>query len=148
MQGLVDRNRAYREGLDQDRPSGGRVHISSPECFGRAIRAAEIPHNFRLATGVSKFTGESKLDTWLEDYRVAVHIGGGNDEVAMKHLPLMLEGSAKAWLNQLAPGSILSWDELARVFTRTFEGTCKRPAGLPELQHCAQKPNETSRDYI
>ena len=57
---------------------------------------------------------------------MAVHIGCGNDEVAMKHLPLMLEGSARAWLNQLAPGSILSWDELARVFTRTFEGTYKR----------------------
>ena len=42
-----------------------------------------IPPNFRLATGVSKFTGESKPDTWLEDYRVAVQIGGGNDEVAM-----------------------------------------------------------------
>ena len=60
-----------------------------------------IPPNFRLATGVSKFTGESKPGTSLEDYRVAVQIGGGNDEVAMKHLPLMLEGSARAWLNQL-----------------------------------------------
>ena len=37
---------------------------------------------------------------------MAVQITGGNDEVAMKHLPLMLEGSARAWLNQLAPGSI------------------------------------------
>ena len=42
-----------------------------------------IPPNFRLATGVSKFTGESKPETWLEDYRVAVQIGGGNDEVAI-----------------------------------------------------------------
>ena len=55
------------------------------------------------------FTGESKPDTWLEDYRVAVQIGGGNDEVAMKHLPLMLEGSTRAWPNQLAPGSIYTW---------------------------------------
>ena len=77
-----------------------------------------------------------------------VHIGGDSDEVATKHLPLMLEGSARAWLNQLALGSILSWGELARVFTRTFEGTCKRPVGLPDLQHCVQKPNETLRDYI
>ena len=79
---------------------------------------------------------------------MAVHIGGGSDEVAMKHLPLMLEGSARAWLNQLAPGSIFSWDELAQVFTKTFEGTCKRPAGLTELQHCVHKQNETLRDYI
>ena len=34
------------------------------------------------------------------------------------------------------------------MFSRTFEGTCKRPTGLPELQHCVQKPNETLRDYI
>ncbi|KAI5017077.1 hypothetical protein ZWY2020_037455 [Hordeum vulgare] len=31
---------------------------------------------------------------------------------------------------------------------RTFEGTCKRPAGLVELQHCVQKPNEPLRDFI
>ena len=79
---------------------------------------------------------------------MAVHIGGGNDEVAMKHLPLMLEGSARAWLNQLAPGSFFNWEELARLFTKTFEGTYKRPAGLSKLQHCMQKQNETLRDYI
>ena len=66
---------------------------------------------FRLATGVSKFTEESKPETWLEDYRVAVQIGGGNDEVVMKHLPLMLEGSARAWLNQLTPSSIYTWED-------------------------------------
>ena len=72
------------------------MHVSGLECFSRVIRAAVIPPNFRLATGVSKFTGDSKPDTWLEDYRATVEIGGGNDEVAMKHLPLMLEGSARA----------------------------------------------------
>ena len=34
------------------------------------------------------------------------------------------------------------------MFVRTFEGTCKRPAGLTELQHCVQKPSETLRDFI
>ena len=71
MQGLVDRNRAYRGGHDRDAPTSSRVHVSGPECFSRAIRAAVIPPNFRLATGVIKFTGESKPETWLEDYRVA-----------------------------------------------------------------------------
>jgi hypothetical protein len=101
-----------------------------------------------LAAGLNKFTGESKPETWLDDYRVAVQIGGGNDNIAMKHLSLMLDGSARAWLNQLAPSSIYCWEDLARVFVKTFEGTCKRLAGLTELQHCVQKPNETMRDYI
>ena len=98
VQGLVDRNRARQEGNDRDVPTSSRVHVSGPECVSRAIRAAVIPPNFRLATGVSKFTGESKPDTWLEDYRVAVQIGGGNDEVALKHLLVMLLGSARALL--------------------------------------------------
>ena len=68
VQGLVDRNRAHRGGHDRDVPTSSRVHVSGPECFSRAIRAAVIPPNFRLATGVSKFTGESKPETWLEDY--------------------------------------------------------------------------------
>ena len=72
VQGLVDRNRAHREGYDRDYSTGSRVHISGPECFSRAIRAAVIPPNFRLATGVGKFTDESKPDTCLEEYRVAV----------------------------------------------------------------------------
>ena len=75
VQGLVDRNRAHREDTGRDRPTGSRVHVSGPECFSRAIRAAVIPPNFWLATGVSKSTGESKPDTWPEDYRVAVQIG-------------------------------------------------------------------------
>ena len=144
----VDRGRAHRDGYDIDRPSGSRTIVSGPECFSRAIRSADIPPNFRLAMGISKFTGESKPETWLDDYRVAVQIGGGDDHVAMKHLPLMLDGSARAWLNQLAPSSIYSWADLARVFIRTFEGTCKRRAGLVELQHCVQKQNEPLRDFI
>ena len=79
---------------------------------------------------------------------MAVQIAGGNDDVAMKHLPLMLEGSARAWFNQLAPGSIFCWEDLARVFIKTFEGPCKCPAGLTELQHCVQKQNETLRGFI
>lgn len=144
----VDRGRAHRDGYDIDRPSGSRTIISGPECFSRAIHSADIPPNFRLAMGISKFTRESKPETWLDDYRVAVQIGGGDDHVAMKHLPLMLDGSARAWLNQLAPSSIYSWANLVRVFIRTFEGTCKCHAGLVELQHCIQKQNEPLRDFI
>ncbi|KAI4981460.1 hypothetical protein ZWY2020_021952 [Hordeum vulgare] len=102
----------------------------------------------RLAAGISKFTGESKPEAWQDDYRVAVQIGGGNNNVAMKHLPLMLDGSARAWLNQLPPSSIYYWADLARVFIKTFDDTCKRPAHLSELHHCIQKPSESLRDYI
>ena len=68
--------------------------------------------------------------------------------MGMKHLALMLEMLARAWLNQLTPASIYCREDLARVLIKTFEGTCKRLAGLTELQHCVHKPNETLREYI
>ena len=145
-QNLVDKRHALREGQDHEVLSGSVP--SGPECFSRYIRAAEIPHNFRLATRIIKLTGESKPEIWLEDYPVAVQIGGGNDNVAMKHLLLVLEGYTWARWTQLALGSIFFWDDLARVFVRNFEGTCKRPGGLAELQNCVKEKNETLREYI
>lgn len=145
-QNLVDRGRAYIDQHDRDFLSGSSS--SGPMCFSRYIRLAVIPSNFRLATGISKFSGDSKPETWLDDYRVVVQIGGGNDDVTMKHLPLMLEGSARAWLNQLPPSNIYSWDDLFRVFLKNFKGTYKQPGGLAELQHCVHKQNENLREYI
>ena len=82
------------------------------------------------------------------DYRTVVQIGGGGDEIAMMHLPLMLEGSARTWLNQLPPNSIWIWEDLERVFIKNFEGTYKRLGGLTELKLCLQGNNESTRDYI
>ncbi|KAI5014390.1 hypothetical protein ZWY2020_055780 [Hordeum vulgare] len=76
----VDRNRAHRDGHDRDRPSGSMTIVSGPKFFSRAICSADSPPNFRLATGISKFTGESKPETWLDDYRVAIQISGGDDQ--------------------------------------------------------------------
>ena len=89
-----------------------------------------------------------KPQTWLDDYRIAVQIGDGGDEIAMMHLPLMLEGSTRTWLNQLPPNSIWIWEDLERVFIKNFEGTYKRPGGLTELQFCVQGNTESTWDYI
>ena len=66
----------------------------------------------------------------------------------MMHLPLMLEGSSRTWLNQLPPRSIWVWEDLVRVFVKNFEGTYKRPRGLTELQLCVQGNTEPTQDYI
>jgi hypothetical protein len=121
---------------------------TGPICFSERIRSTPIPPHFRIAQGVEKYRGDAKPQTWLDDYRIAVQIGGGGDEIAMMHLPLMLEGSARTWLNQLPPNSIWIWEDLVRVFVKNFEGTYKRPGGLAELQLCTQKPAEPTREYI
>ncbi|KAI4973716.1 hypothetical protein ZWY2020_041497 [Hordeum vulgare] len=48
----------------------------------------------------------------------------------------------------VAPPSQRSGSVPTEFPSETFEGTCKRPAGLVELQHCVQKQNEPLRDFI
>src|ERR1043165_839633 len=142
VQNRVDRARMYRQ--DQ----GRHLMATGPIYFSERIRSTPIPPHFRIAQGGEKYRGDAKPQTWLDDYRIAVQIGGGGDEIAMMHLPLMLGGSARTWLNQLPPRSIWVWEDLVRVFVKNFEGTYKRPGGLTELQLCIQGNTEPTREYI
>lgn len=79
---------------------------------------------------------------------VAINIGGGNEHVAMHNLPLILEGSTQAWLNNLPQNSIYNWKDLKEAFVKNFEGTYKWQGGVQDLWLCVQKLGESTRDYI
>jgi hypothetical protein len=66
-------------------------------------------------------------EDWLVDYSTAVSIANGNKRVAVKYVPLMLQGTARTWLNSLKPYSVNSWLDFADVFIRNFTSTYKRP---------------------
>lgn len=83
-----------------------------------------------MGSGIGKYDGNTKPETWLANYLVAVQIGGGNENVTMRNLSLYLEGSARAWLNNLPKSSIYtlqSWkmssSRTLRVRTNTLEVT-------------------------
>ena len=52
------------------------------------------------------------------DYPTAVSIANGNRRVAVKYVPLMLQGTARTWLNSLKPRSINSWLDFTEAFIR------------------------------
>ena len=49
-----------------------------------------------------------KPEDWLIDYSTAVRIASGNRRVAVKYVPLMLQGTTRTWLNSLKPYSVNS----------------------------------------
>ena len=61
------------------------------------------------------------------DYSTAVSIATGNKRVAVKYVPLMLQGTARTWLNSLKPNSINGWLDFTDAFTRNFTSTYKHP---------------------
>jgi hypothetical protein len=120
-----------------------------PQAFSRAIRRAPFPTRFRAPTTITKYSGETRLELWLVDYRLACQLGGTDDEnLIIRNLPLFLSDAARAWLEHLPPAQISSWDDLVKAFARNFQGTYVRPGNSWDLRSCRQQPGEFLREYI
>jgi len=89
-----------------------------------------------------------KPEDWLVDYSTAVNIANGNKRVVVKYVPLMLQGTARTWLNSLKPRSINNWVDFTEAFIRHFTSMYKRPPKPRQLSLCVQGPNESTSDYL
>jgi hypothetical protein len=120
-----------------------------PQAFSRAIRRAPFPTRFRTLTTITKYSGETRPELWLADYRLAYHLGGMDDDnLITRNLPLFLSDTTRAWLEHLPLGQISNWDDLVQAFTGNFQGTYVRPGNSWDLRSCRQQPGESLRDYI
>ena len=100
---------------------------AGPICFGPRIRLEPFPEKFTLPRDTPKYSGDTKPEDWLVDYTTAVNIAGGNKQVAVRYVPLMLTGSARTWLNCLPAHSINAWLDFQEAFICNFSITYKRP---------------------
>jgi hypothetical protein len=107
-----------------------------------------LPKGIKLSDGVIKFNGQQDPRIWLDDFMTAVTIGGGSRDNALQLLSLHLKDNARAWLNNLAPDSIRSWEEFRQAFIANFRGTSQRPTSFEELRLCVQKMGENLGSYI
>jgi hypothetical protein len=67
------------------RYDSGEDRSPSPEppgsrAFSWAIRRALFQTRFRTPTTITKYSGESKPELWLADYRLACQLGGTDDD--------------------------------------------------------------------
>jgi hypothetical protein len=136
------------------RYDSGEDRSPSPEppglqAFSRAIRRAPFPTRFRTPTAITKYSGETRPELWLADYRLACQLGGmDNDNLIIRNLPLFLSDAARAWLEHLPLAQISNWDDLVKAFVGNFQGTYVRPRNSWDLRSCRQQPGESLRDYI
>jgi hypothetical protein len=122
---------------------------TGPRVFSRAIRRALFPARFRAPTTITKYSGETRPELWLADYRLACQLGGTDDDnLIVRNLPLFLSDAARAWLEHLPPAQIFGWDDLVKAFAGNFQGTYVRPGNSWDLQSCRQQPRESLREYI
>jgi hypothetical protein len=95
-----------------------------PQVFSWAIRRAPFPARFRTPTTITKYSGETRPELWLADYRLACQLGGADDDnLIICNIPLFLSDAARAWLEHLPPAQISDWDDLVKAFAGNFQGT-------------------------
>jgi hypothetical protein len=125
-----------------------RHGLCGAECSSFFIRSTPLPKGIKLSDGVVKFNRQQDLRIWLDDFITAITISGGSRDNALQLLSLHLKDNARAWLNNLAPDSIRSWEEFRQAFIADFRGTSRRPMSFEELCLCVQKTGENLRSYI
>jgi hypothetical protein len=68
-----------------------------PRVFSQAIRRAPFPARFYAPTTITKYSGETRPELWLADYRLACQLGGTDDDnLTICNLPLFLSDAARA----------------------------------------------------
>src|SRR3954468_20882987 len=121
---------------------------AGPACFGHRIRTEQFPKGFQLPRDTPKYNGSVKPEDWLTDYMTAVRIVGGSRRLAVRYVPLMLQGSPQTWLNSLPRDSVNCWEDFQSAFVRNFTGTYDRPNLPRQLALCVQDRDEPLRDYL
>jgi hypothetical protein len=134
---------------DSDEDRSPSPEPLGPWVFSRAIRRAPFPAQFRDPTTITKYSGETRPELWLADYRLACQLGGTDDDnLIIRNLPLFLSDAAQAWLEHLPPAQIFDWDDLVKAFAGNFQGTYMRPGNSWDLRSCRQQQGESLREYI
>jgi hypothetical protein len=138
----------FEEECELETFGNSRHGLCGVECFSLLIRSTPLPKGIKLSDCVVKFNGQQDPRIWLDDFINAVTISGGSRDNALQLLSLHLKDNARAWLNNLAPDSIRSWEEFRQAFIANFRGTSRRPTSFKELRLCMQKTRERLRSYI
>jgi hypothetical protein len=115
--------RRFEEERELETFGGNRDGLCRAECFSLLIRSTPLPKGIKLSDSVVKFNGQQDPRIWLDDFITAVTIGGGSRDNALQLLSPHLKDNARAWLNNLAPNSIRSWEEFRQAFIMNFRGT-------------------------
>ena len=80
---------------DSDEDQSPSPDLSGPQAFGQHILNAVFPPRYRPPTNIPKYSGETNLGLWLEDYWLACQASGANNEdFIICNLPLFLADSA------------------------------------------------------
>ena len=115
--------------------------------FIARLRAIQWPVDFKIFE-VDPYDGKANPKHWMQLYEIAVRATGGNSDVMVNYLHVMLSQMANNWLMGLREDSIESWDDLKKVFVKNYMAMCQQPSTKYDLEKLHQTSREPLRSYI
>jgi hypothetical protein len=112
--------RRFEDECELETFGSNRHGLCGAECFSILIRSTPLPKGIKLSDEVVKFNGQHDPRIWLDDFITAITISSGSRDNALQLPSLHLKDNARAWLNNLAPDSIRSWEEFRQAFIANF----------------------------
>jgi len=128
-------------------------HIQTPVagvgCIALAehLRMVAWPPKFRPHLQ-EKYDGTTNPLEFLQVYVPTITAVGGNHAIMASYFHVALTGSARAWLLNLSPGSIQSWEELCAQFTANFACAYQLHGVEAHLHAVRQQPEETVGGFL
>ncbi|KAK4438106.1 hypothetical protein Salat_0144700 [Sesamum alatum] len=84
----------------------------------------------------------------IDQFVAAMDLLGSNDSLLCQVFRTTLVGRAQTWFSHLGPGSINSFDQLARSFIHHFAGNKRYPKNPRYLFAIVQEEWEPLRSYV
>lgn len=94
-----------------------------------------------------KYDRKTNPRDFLQIYYTTVQAAGGDERVMTNWFPLVLKSEARAWLTNLATGSIKSWEDLCDQFVGAFQGGFKLSCHRSQERACASLRNGSAKYY-
>jgi hypothetical protein len=88
------------------------------------LRAIRWPVGFKVL-GVNTYDEKANPAQWVTLYEITVRAAGGDKDIMVNYLPIMLNQSTNNWLLRLQENSIRSWDDLKKLFADNYMAMCE-----------------------
>ena len=116
--------------------------------YDTSFDTVTYPNGWRMPDFV-KFSGDDERTTWehISQYIAQLGEAGNWAAIRVRLFSLSLTGTAFAWFSSLAPGSIVSWEQLERKFHDHFYSG-NYELKLTDLTSVRQSRDETVTQYV